>query len=155
MGQSKVGRVGVRAGSAVLAAVLLGSLGACGSSSKHAASTHSTGASASGAATSLSHLVACLQRSGWRVGSSVAGDAASRALQAQGGYVALLGARGPKGARATIAIFKSISQAFRAQAAAGRALSGKAHATSPRRGSIAWVNYSGRSDVDQTLGACA
>ena len=152
MGQS---RVGVRAGSAVLAAVLLGSLGACGSSSKHTASTGSTGATSSGAATTLSHVVACLQRSGWRVGSSVAGDAASRALQAQAGYVALLGTVGPRGARATIAIFKSDSQAFHAQAAAGRALSGKARATSPQSGSIAWVNYSGRSDVDQTLSACA
>src|SRR2546430_14301052 len=152
MGQS---RVGVRAGSAVLAAVVLGSLGACGSSSKHAASTGSTGATSSGAATNLSHLVACLQRSGWRVGSSAAGDAASRALQAQAAYVALLGARGPKGARATIAIFKSNSQAFRAQAAAGHSLSGKARATSLQSGSVTWGNYSGRSDVDQTLAARA
>jgi hypothetical protein len=147
-------RIGIRAGSAVLAVVLLGGLGACGSSSKHAASTSSTGATSSGA-TTLSHLVVCLQRYRWRVGSSQARDAASKALQAQPGFVALLGARGPSGERATIAIFKSNSQAFRAQAAAGRALSGKAHATSPQRGSIAWVNYSGRSDVDQTLGACA
>ena len=69
--------------------------------------------------------------------------------------MALLGARGPRGARATIAIFKSNSQAFHAQAAAGRALSGKAHATSPQSASIAWVNYSGRSDVDQALAACS
>jgi hypothetical protein len=74
--------------------------------------------------------------------------------QAQGGSVALLGARGPRGARATIAVFKSNAEAFRAQAAADRALSGKAHATSPQSGSIAWINYSGRSDVDQTLASC-
>jgi len=148
-------RVGIRAGSAVLAALLLFSLGACGSSSKSTASTGTTAAASSAVATTLPHVVACLQRSGWRVGSSAAGDAASKALQTQPGYVALLGAQGPKGGRATIAIFKSEQEAAHAQVAVGHLVPAHGHATATPGKTIAWINYSGRNDVDQAVAACA
>lgn len=100
-------------------------------------------------------FAACMAKAHWHIVGNPVGDIAARTLAVQPGFQGVVFVADKHGDHVAVGLFATGPQAEKAQVKVGLATSGNARTAYAPGAPLAWINYTGRTPVDQKVAGCA